>query len=196
MLELFSLAGLYTLWVLLPLVPSILIYWLFPSTSVAVSGPLANLTVRAGGAFAAYLVIFLVTYYPIVQHAQDVAGGIQHPFWTITGEVKLLDKDGNEINYEKPLEHMVVYPQSFRRDVYFLRIYIPQTEEVLPSLILKIPEWNSTNAYKLEEPSDLLAIDYAHKTIKITKPIIFTSPTRVTATQGERDERETSAQAR
>ena len=79
---LFSLIGLHTVWVLLPLVPAILIYWLFPNTAVAVSGPLASLTVRASGAFAAYLAVFLVTY-PLVQRTEQTIGGFQHPFWKI-----------------------------------------------------------------------------------------------------------------
>jgi hypothetical protein len=44
----------YLLAVLCPLIPAILIYRLFPETKVSVPGPLAGLTLRAGGAFAAY----------------------------------------------------------------------------------------------------------------------------------------------
>ena len=70
MMVLFSLACLHILWVLLPLVPSVLIYRLFPNTAVAVSGPLANLTIRASGAFAAYLIIFVFTY-PLIQTTKE-----------------------------------------------------------------------------------------------------------------------------
>ena len=48
-----ALVGAHILWVLLPLAPAVLIYWLFPNTPVAVSGPLSGLTVRTGGAFGA-----------------------------------------------------------------------------------------------------------------------------------------------
>jgi len=59
--------ALYILYVLLPLVPAILIFKMFPETSVAVSGPLQNLKFNATGAFAAYVVtvvlgFFLVNY--------------------------------------------------------------------------------------------------------------------------------------
>ena len=50
-LELLVLLG---IWVALPLVPAILIYRYFPDTQVVASGPLAGLTVKASGAFAAY----------------------------------------------------------------------------------------------------------------------------------------------
>ena len=45
-----ALVGAHIIWVLLPLAPAVLIYWLFPNTPVAVSGPLSGLTVRTGSA--------------------------------------------------------------------------------------------------------------------------------------------------
>jgi hypothetical protein len=65
-----SLALLQVLWVLLPLIPAVLIYRLFPDTKVGVSGPLANLTVRASGAFAGYLVVFLIVM-PLVNRSSE-----------------------------------------------------------------------------------------------------------------------------
>lgn len=61
-ITLLSLTGVHLLWVTAPLLPAILIYSLFPNSTVAVSGPLANLTVRATGAFAGYLVVFAATF--------------------------------------------------------------------------------------------------------------------------------------
>ena len=43
--------------VLVPMIPLIVIYRLFPDTAVAVTGVLSGLTVRATGAFAAYLIL-------------------------------------------------------------------------------------------------------------------------------------------
>jgi hypothetical protein len=45
---------------LLPLVPAILIFLMFPKSSVAAQGPLQGLSIRAGGAFGGYLIILLV----------------------------------------------------------------------------------------------------------------------------------------
>lgn len=58
---------LYLFYVLLPLVPAVLIFRMFPETKVTVSGPLQNLTLNSTGAFAAYVVtvalgFFLVQY--------------------------------------------------------------------------------------------------------------------------------------
>ena len=48
-----ALGGLYVMWVMLPLVPAILTFKLFPKTTVTASGPFAGFTVNASGAFAA-----------------------------------------------------------------------------------------------------------------------------------------------
>ena len=91
--EILALAGIVTLWVLLPLIPAVLIYWLFPGNAVAISGPLAGLTVKASGAFAGYLIVFvLITSW--VSQAYYTVGGWLHPAWTITGNMRIFDKKG------------------------------------------------------------------------------------------------------
>src|SRR6266404_1962451 len=87
-----SLIVLLAVWVLLPLIPAVLIYRLFPNTSVAVSGPLASLTVRAGGAFAGYLAVFAAIYI-LVRPAANIVGGFEHSLWSVTGRAQLVDKD-------------------------------------------------------------------------------------------------------
>ena len=49
--------ALYVIYFLVPLIPAILIYKIFPETSVVASGRFSNLKVNSSGAFAAYLVI-------------------------------------------------------------------------------------------------------------------------------------------
>jgi len=95
-LELLVLLG---IWVALPLVPAILIYRYFPNTQVAASGPLAGLTVKASGAFAAYLVVFLLIF-GLVSPIKDVIGSGMRPFWEIRGKVKLVDENGKPISGE------------------------------------------------------------------------------------------------
>jgi hypothetical protein len=59
--------SLYVLFVLLPLVPAVLIFWLFPESKVAVTGPLQGLTVNATGAFAAYIITGLLGFFIVRQ---------------------------------------------------------------------------------------------------------------------------------
>src|SRR5579862_3790561 len=60
---------LYVLYVLVPLIPAVLIFKLFPQTTVAVSGPLQNLTINATGAFAAYVVTVALGFF-LVQNVE------------------------------------------------------------------------------------------------------------------------------
>jgi hypothetical protein len=117
--------SLLLVWVLLPLLPAILIYWLFPDTKVTASGPLAELTVAASGAFAAFLIV-LVVIAPFVYSIRDgvieqrkheneieqqrrtdsleqdkrnyqkqLASGKQ--YWTVEVPVELIDSDDKKI---------------------------------------------------------------------------------------------------
>jgi hypothetical protein len=70
---------LYLLYVLLPLIPAILIFRLFPETKVAVSGPLQNLTVKTTGAFAAYVVTALLGFFLVRQVEAQIVSSRHYP---------------------------------------------------------------------------------------------------------------------
>lgn len=82
--------------VVLPLIPSVIIYKVFPDTAVGVNGALANLKINATGAFAAYIIVFLLIK-PIVDATFDSSRGISNATWITTAKVKLLDPDGNPL---------------------------------------------------------------------------------------------------
>src|ERR1700690_2317258 len=77
----------FALWVLLPLAPSVLIYLIFPNTQVAASGPLAGLTIKASGAFAAYLIVLLVSALP-VRSIQGLIEGSSNGYWRVNVPVQ------------------------------------------------------------------------------------------------------------
>ena len=60
---------LYILYVLLPVIPALIIFKLFPDAKVSVSGPLQNLTINASGAFGAYVVTVALGFF-LVNHVQ------------------------------------------------------------------------------------------------------------------------------
>jgi hypothetical protein len=93
-------------WVSLPLLPAVLIYRLFPTTSVAASGPLANLTINASGAFAAYLIVFLIIM-PMVNAIQNRIVGELRPSWEIRGQVQLVNQ-GKPVSREDLLATMLL----------------------------------------------------------------------------------------
>jgi hypothetical protein len=85
-----ALVGAHIIWVLVPLAPALLIYWLFPNAPLVVNGPLAGLTIRTGGAFGAYLVVLLLTYGQLRVTDQSIAS-LESQFWTVEGTVQLVD---------------------------------------------------------------------------------------------------------
>ena len=170
MLVLLSLVGLIAIWVMLPLVPAILIYRLFPSTAVAVSGPFANLTVRASGAFAAYLVIFAGTYI-LVNRAYEEVSGFQHPAWRLKGHIVLVDKDGREVRAENILRNINIRtdPDQFKVQSYRVQLSIPEIGGDLPAVIFEVENWGKKEI-DLRSASEV-TIDRSRKIIEIKNPI-------------------------
>jgi hypothetical protein len=138
-----ALVGAHILWVLLPLAPAVLIYWLFPNTPVAVSGPLSGLTVRTGGAFGAYLVVLLLTYGQLRTINQSIAM-LESQFWNVRGTVQLVDSKARPIDSPDLLQkYMVVTkPDTHMFDKYEIRLRIVQEMDgSLPITVIKIPEF-------------------------------------------------------
>jgi uncharacterized membrane protein len=82
------------LMVLLPLLPAILIFLIFPKAEAFAQGPLQGLTIRAGGAFGAYLIVLLVLM--TWMRTTDL---LKVPrTWTIAANVIVKNKQGRPID--------------------------------------------------------------------------------------------------
>src|SRR5260370_5320102 len=92
-----ALVGAHIIWVLLPLAPAVLIYWLFPNTPVTLSGPLSGLTVRTGAAFGAYLVVLLLTYGQLRTIHQSISMLEAH-VWHLRCTGQLVDSEARAID--------------------------------------------------------------------------------------------------
>ena len=171
MTVLVSLVGLHLLWVLAPLVPAILIYKLFPATSVAVSGPLANLTVRASGAFAAYLIVFAATF-PLIKNMESTFSGFQRSIWTIKAQIQMLDRNGVELNSFDNFSRVNVYtePKPFSVNGNIVRMKIAEGDGEFPLLVVQAPSFGGkTIAVDRGTPS--FRFDNYNKTIEFVEPI-------------------------
>jgi hypothetical protein len=164
---------LHASWVLLPLVPAVLIYWLFPDSKVAMSGPFASLTVRASGAFAGYLIIVAATY-SVTQRIENTIGGFQHSFWSVRGTITLLDSDNKtEITSDDLLRKLNIQtkPEILSAQSHFITLDIPERGPRLPFLVLDIPEFGrKTIDLSVEERVD--NDDYNHE-FKLKGPIVI-----------------------
>jgi hypothetical protein len=166
-----SLVGLHLLWVLAPLVPAVLIYKLFPATSVAVSGPLANLTVRASGAFAGYLIVFAATY-PLVTNMENTFSGFQKSIWTIKAQLQMLDKDGLELTSFDNFARVNVYtePKPFSVNGNIVRMKIAEGDGEFPLLIVQAPSFGG-KTIAVDRSTRSFRFDNYNKTIELVDPI-------------------------
>jgi hypothetical protein len=189
---LIALGGLYAVWVLVPLVPAVLIYKLFPSTTLTVSGPFAGLTVNASGAFAGYLIIFVGTYQPLIPPTRDIIAGFQRQFWTMKGEVKLRRTDGSDYPHSDALlgKLKVVRPLTSKFDSYQAILKLEEDDGELPTVIIEIPGFGLT-PIPLRTMSQKITIDSFRRIITMNEPIIIqelpsgraTSPVPITQTR-------------
>ena len=98
---------LYVFYVLLPMIPSIVIYRMFPDTKVSASGVLANLNFKTTGAFAAYVVTVFLGFF-LVKNTHELIAQIGNPVWTLKTNVELLNVDGSQYKNSDLLETLVV----------------------------------------------------------------------------------------
>jgi hypothetical protein len=118
----------------------LLIYWLFPNTPVAVSGPLAGLTVRTGGAFGAYL-WFAGDLWAATNTDQSIAS-LESQFWTVSGTVQLFDsKKSRSTSQPRPEIGRRNEPGALDRQVRDQASIMQETDGSLPITILKIPDF-------------------------------------------------------
>lgn len=160
---------LYFVWVCGPLIPAVLIYHLFPSTTVAASGPLSGLTVRATGAFAAYVIVFLMAY-PLCLKLQDMFGDQQRPVWTVRAKVIARDPAGNPINYSGFYSGMTVsFSPNFQviagREVT-LKIPMDGASKSWPKITFTVPNYGGTTI-DLDDYSNQFEVDTYLKEIKV-----------------------------
>ena len=166
-----SLVGLHLLWVLAPLVPAILIYKLFPATSVAVNGPLAGLTVLASGAFAGYLIVFAATF-PLIKNMENTFSGFQRSIWTIKAQIQMLDKNGVELTSIDNFSRVNVYtePKPFSVNGNIVRMKIAEGDGEFPLLVVQAPSFGG-KAIVVDRSTRSFRFDNYNKTIELIDPI-------------------------
>lgn len=140
---LFSL-GAYTVWFLLPLVVSIALYKIFPSSTSTAEGTLSNWKFKAGGAVGAYVILFLLGLSGI-NRIEDMITGMSVCTWTIHGHVILKDKDGNDVPGNSLLKtlHITLQPDIITKQNQVVDVRIPSLGDAVPDKILNfsIPEF-------------------------------------------------------
>lgn len=173
--------ALLAVWLLLPLLPAVLIYHLFPDTPVTATGPLKGLTINVGGAFGAYLITVLVAF-STVHSIQGFIGLYSHPFWTIRGHLKLIDKDGKEITSAETLvqaAQILTHPDILDHQTSQIIWKLPEEQGRLPEVIITIPNPSGQSGRGIWGVAEVDLNDYASKPTSsynssrdLSKPIV------------------------
>ncbi|HWT12957.1 MAG TPA: hypothetical protein VN231_09410 [Allosphingosinicella sp.] len=165
--------GVNAVWVLLPLVPAIVIYRIFPDTKVAVAGPFHALSVRAGGAFAAYLIVFVATY-PLIDEMNRNLASMYDRQWIVRGSIVVRDEQGKEIRLPEGAQPLTV---GMRPDIVTLRgnrfqIIVPERDDQIPGLFISYPGF-ATQWIELDRlGGDAgVRVDRRRQEIEITAPL-------------------------
>jgi hypothetical protein len=184
-LSIFLSFALYGVIFLVPLIPSILIYKIFPNTSVTTTGKLSNFKINTSGAFAAYLATVLIgivalsgTQKQILKMKNPVA-----PTWTILGNLELIDSDGKKVNNPKMFDQVCVSmkPEIFLSANGDIHFKIPGTlENVLPQRMITIDVTGfgrgKINLTSIDpKKSKNMIIDFKNNTINFIEPIKITA---------------------
>jgi hypothetical protein len=171
--------GVYVLYVLVPLIPSILIYKIFPDTKVSISGPLSNLKLNASGAFAGYIVVVILGYSQI-EKAQELTAGLAYPTWTVTCSVILQD------SLDKPIPHsenmlnglrVVTTPELVKTAGKNVTLSIPGIKDPMRTISLILPGFGQKNINLQQElEKNEIKQDELHKQLDIGEVIITQLP--------------------
>jgi hypothetical protein len=169
--------GLYLLYLLLPLIPAVIIYRLFPDTKVAVSGPLANLTLKASGAFAAYVVTVALGAF-LVMDTHKIISGSTTPVWTIRAQVELLDRNGKKLEDQSSLQFLevVLNPDIRAREGRYIRLQVPGTAQQYPEYLIsfKLKQFGERTISLAELQEKQIEVDAYNRVLKIVEPIQIT----------------------
>jgi hypothetical protein len=106
--------GFYLLNVLVPIIPAVIIYWLFPegkakSAQSSAEGSIGGWKIKAVGAWGAYVTAFLLGFWAINTTAIPLikaVGGAS--VWTVESDVKLVDADGKDVT--AAINNLIVKP--------------------------------------------------------------------------------------
>jgi len=168
--------ALYLLAILIPLVPAIVIYRLFPDTTVATSGPLSGLTIKASGAFAAYIVVFLLTAYSWNQTFRSIHS-LASESWTVKGRVEVHDAADHKISDPRVLRDVKITfdPDIARANGGRFEVTVPDTNGDLPNLTFSIGDSGTSPSIDFSDPGEYQIKTDASTNLKtLTKPVVIT----------------------
>lgn len=163
--------SIYILWVLLPLVPSILIYRIFPDTHLVAKGPFAALTLNASGAFAGYLLIFAGTAYQAASiETAIVSQSNANSYFRVTAPVQAIDEDARSLPINPERLQVSLKPIEWQYSDGEISTFVRRSDGIFPILQVTLGGVGG-GSINLASENISKIIDNASRTIKVQQPI-------------------------
>lgn len=178
---------LYAALLLLPLVPAYVIYKNFPART-NLNGAFFGFTLKAGGAFAGYLALFLFLILPkqnMVNSGERIISSIQQPAWKISADVGFknrLNQDDDPNSYIDNLS-FETSPELLEHRTQHITMWVPDKAGELPQVILTAGKYravvhlkNEIEKWQSNAPDTVISsFDQTEKKIEL-KSILMREP--------------------
>lgn len=163
--------ALFLTWVLVPLIPAWITYRITPDQTLGLRGPFQGLTLNAGGAFAAYLIVLLVAL-AAFERGSDLVGSLARPMWILEGNLIVKDHKGAEIRLPTgPSPVRVTFsPEIGSVSGNNINVKLPGNMSDWPLVMFEIPEHGGTTLAFSQLKGDM-EIDHFEKKILLRKPV-------------------------
>lgn len=159
-----------------PLVPATLIFKLFPDSKLTLSGPLQGLSVKSGGAFAAYLITFLIAL-PMTSGISDLRNRLLTPVWEVEAEIMIMDSNTKELELNEFADEIVATfrPKSYNIGTNKIYLYVPVSAGTsdFPAVLLEIPGFGGETFDLDGDRNYEVDRDESQKKITVKDPIVI-----------------------
>jgi hypothetical protein len=177
--------GLYVLDMLLPIVPAVILFRMFPDTKVTVSGPLQNLTLNATGAFAAYVVTVGLGFFVVQNVINQINDLNAAKVWTVSVPIELHDREGKTIPGEARITDDTVL--DFRERLYYpsgdtLYITVPMDGKTWRTISVSKAGFEDTSEplqERIDRHDPKVEVNAADRKITVLDPLILTQGSAV-----------------
>jgi hypothetical protein len=145
MIDILLIDSVYFVWLLVPLVPAVVLYLIFPTGFVETQWNISGVAVKASGAAGLYLALIGLSYVKFLSPSLEYMQTFRPPYWTVYAPITFLDEDNKDIvPRTKSLEQITVQPYAYD---------FRQTDSNSYLVALRFSELNSdTDSIKLAFP--------------------------------------------
>ncbi len=171
--------ALYVLYVLLPMIPALVIYKLFPNTKISANGKLSGWDLKTTGAFAGYVITVFLGYF-LVQNTQQLIAQMNKPYWDVEVKVLLKNEDGTPYKRQSSNDilktlKVVMDPDVVRINADFVHLKIPghRDDWKRTDLTFQIPGYGY-KTINLYDASSNAKFDFYNLTSQLLDPITIT----------------------